>query len=303
MPTRRFALVAVLAMVVVGCSSSAPAASGQASTPAASGGVASAPAASAAASAPASGGALARAKAAGKLTVGISAGAPIGFVDASGNAMGVMVDICKKMIEREGIKELETFLMPFSSEIPALTSNRIELGCDSFFPTDKRKEVVNFTDIVFYNSETMVVGKGNPKNIHKLEDLKGMTAGSFEGTVWIDWLNDLNKTGANITVKAYPSPTELLADVAAGRLDAAIVDGIVAGYAIKQNASLNIEQVVDYAPRDKASNAVAMPVRKDSDDIRDAVNKTLEAMKADGSLAAVFEKYGLAPAGFYIDKP
>ena len=248
-------------------------------------------------------GVLDRAREAGRLTVGMSSGAPIGFLDEAGQPQGLMVDICKEMIAREGIAQLEVFLMPFSSIIPALSSNRVDLGCDSFFPTDERKLVVDFTDIVFYNSETLVVARGNPRGITGLEDLQGVSAGSFEGTVWIDWLQELNAGGANIDVRAYPSPTELLADVAAGRLDAAIVDGIVAGYAINQNPDLTIEIVETYQPRDKEANAVAMPVRKDTPDVREAINATLAAMREDGSLAELFEKYGLSPASFYLDLP
>jgi polar amino acid transport system substrate-binding protein len=252
---------------------------------------------------PGEGGVLARAKESGVLTVGMSSGAPIGFLDENGEPQGLMIDICRRMAEREGIETVEPFLMPFGSIIPSLTSNRIDLGCDSFFPTDARKEVVDFSDVVFYNSETLVVTRGNPLGIASLDDLKDVSAGSFEGTVWIDWLNELNDDGANIEVMSYPSPTELLADVASGRLGAAIVDGIVASYAIEQNPDLNIEIVQTYQPRDKESNAVAMPMRKDSNDVRDAINATLEEMRADGTLAELFEKYGLTPPSFYLDLP
>jgi polar amino acid transport system substrate-binding protein len=118
--------------------------------------------------------------------------------------------------------------------------------------------------------------------------------------VWIDWLKDLNKQGANVTINAYPTPTELIADVAAGRLDGGIVDGVLAGYAVKQNPNLGIELVAQYQPREKVSNAVAIAVRKDSGDLREALNRTMAAMRADGSLDRVFEKYGLVPPAYYL---
>jgi len=250
---------------------------------------------------PAPAGTLAKAKAAGVLTVGLSSGAPIGFVDASGTPKGVTIDICNEFIKREGIATLEVYLMPFASEIPALTSNRIDLACDTFFPTEKRKEVVQFTDILFYNSETLIVKKGNPKNIHKLDDMAGNSGASYEGTVWIDWLDELNARGLNVTVKSYPSPTELFADVSAGRVDAGIIDAILAGYALVQNPDLDFELVADYIPRDKVSNAVSMPLRKDSNDLVAALNATISAMKADGSMNAIFEKWGLTPPSYYLN--
>lgn len=279
---RRLATMTVLTMTIVGACSTG-------------GGTASS------ASAAAGGGTLANAKAKGVLTVGLSAGAPIGFVDASGTPMGVTIDICNEFIKREGIKTLEVYLMPFSSEIPALQSNRIDLGCDTFYRTAERKKVVDFSDILFYNVETIIVKKGNPKNIHKLEDLAGKTGASYEGTVWIDWLNELNtKSNLNVTVKSYPSPAELYADVSAGRVDGGIIDAILAGYALKTNPQLDFEMVSDYVPRDKTGNAVGMPMRQDSTDLRDALNKTIAGMLADGTMNTIFEKWGLTPPSFYL---
>jgi len=246
-------------------------------------------------------GALAKAKAAKTLVVGISGGnAPIAWMTANDQPMGITLDFCQAMLKREGIEKIDVYTMPFGSLIPALTSGRIDLACDTFFPTEKRKQLVDFTDILFYNSEALIVKKGNPKGIHKLGDLAGKSAGSYEGTVWIDWLNDLNKQGAKIETKAYPTPTELIADVASGRLDGGLVDAVLAAYAVKQNPNLGIELVADYQPREKVSNAVALAVRKDSGDLREALNGTLAAMKGDGSLDRVFEKYGLVPPSYYL---
>ena len=242
------------------------------------------------------GGALAKAKAANQLVVATAGGAPIAWVDPSGTPMGITIDICKEMIKREGIKDLVVYTMPFASEIPALQSGRIDFSCDTFFPTDKRKKIVQFTNIIFYNSETIIVPKGNPKKIHSVADCSGKTCSSYEGTVWIDWLNGITP---KVNVVPYPSPTELMAAVSAGRVDGAIIDAVLAEYALKQNPSLNFDVVKDYAAKEKITNAVALPARYDSNDVIKAFNDTLAAMKADGSLNAVFAKYGLT-ASFYL---
>lgn len=212
-----------------------------------------------------------------------------------------MPDICQRMIEQHGLGKLELYAMPFSSLIPALISRRIDFTCDTFYPTAKRREVVDFTDIIFYNPEVLVVRKGNPKSIRSLEDLSGKSAGASEGTVWFDWLNDLNKAGKNITVKAYTSITDQVADVAAGRLDAGITAGLDMQWALHQNPSLGVEVASGYKPRDKLANAVAAAVRKEDSDIKEAFNVTLRAMRADGSLVRVFERYGLTPTSLYLE--
>lgn len=318
--TRTPLLAFVLVVVLAGCSgaasSSAPASVAAPPTTAASApasAAASAPASAAAASASASaaaapsypigtmGDTLAKAKAAGVLKVGTSSGAPIGFIDANGTAMGVAPDICNEFAKREGIAKVDYTLFPFSSEIPGITSGRIDLGCDTFYVTDKRLAEVNFTDTLFYNVETMVTQKGNPMNIHTLDDLAGHTACTYEGTVWVDWLTELKAKGVNVTVQTYPSPTEQFAAISSGACDAGLIDAILPGYALQKNPSLNIAAVPEYKSADRASNAVSMPMRKDEGDVQVAFNKDLAAMKADGTLAKIFTKWGLTPPEYFIN--
>jgi polar amino acid transport system substrate-binding protein len=215
--------------------------------------------------------------------------------------MGIAIDICNEFIKREGIAKLNVTLFPFASEIPALNSNRIDLACDTFYVTPERQEQVDFTDTLFFNVETMTTQKGNPKNIHKLEDLDGKIGCSYEGTVWVDWLNELKAAGTNVTIQTYPTPTEEFAAISAGNCDAGLIDAILPGYALQQNPSLNIENVSDYESRDRAANAVSMPLRKDSTDLKDAFNKHLADMKSDGTLAAIFTKWNLTPPEYFIN--
>jgi len=244
-------------------------------------------------------GLLEKARSAQVLTVGGTGGAPTSWLER-GKPRGIMPDICQRMVEQENLGKLELYVMPFASLLPALLSSRIDFTCDTFYPTPKRRETVDFTDIIFFNPEVIIVKKGNPNKINSLDSLSGRSAGSTEGTVWLDWLNDLNKQGRNITVKAYPSTTDLVADVAAGRLDAGITAGLDMQWALFQNPALGVEVASDYNPRNKSANAVAAAVRKENVDLKEAFNANLKNMKADGSLVKIFEKYGLTPTSLYL---
>jgi len=145
------------------------------------------------------------------------------------------------------------------------------------------------------------VKKGNPKNIHSLKDLDGKVGCTYEGTVWVDWLNKLKSDGTNVTVQIFPTPTEEFAAISAGSCDAGLIDAILPGYALQQNPSLNLENVSDYQSADRASNAVSMPLRKEDTDLKEAFDKDLAAMKEDGTLAGIFTKWNLTPPEYFIN--
>ena len=249
---------------------------------------------------------LSKIKQSGVLVIGTSNDAPLSYIDASTKqAAGVLPDILREFLKRENIKaSIEVQAMPFASLIPAVQSNRIDLMGDAMYIRPARQQVMDFTDVVFYNPESLDVPKGNPLKLHSLADLCGHAAGSYEGTVYIDMLKKQSAAcpaGKSIDVKQYPTIQNVFADLAAGRLDAAVVDGSLSAYAIKQNPGLNFELVGDYKPEDKVSTGCAFAVSKGDTAFVDAFNKTYAAMKQDGTAAQLFEKWGLTPTSFFLN--
>ncbi len=95
---------------------------------------------------------------------------------------------------------------------------------DAMYITDKRKKVIDFSDGWYQYGEALLVKKGNPKNLHSLNDLKGVTVGSQLGTVYLDWLNAI--PGAK--VMSYPTAADMMRDLMIGRLSAGLIDAPVA---------------------------------------------------------------------------
>jgi polar amino acid transport system substrate-binding protein len=240
------------------------------------------------------------------LVIGTSNDAPLSYIDSnSKQAAGALPDILREFLKRENITaSIEIEAMPFASLIPAVQSDRIDLMGDAMYIRPARQKVMDFTDVVFYNPESLDVRKGNPLNLHSLADLCGHSGGSYEGTVYIDMLKKASAAcpaGKQIDVKQYPTIQNVLADLAAGRLDAAVVDGSLSAYALKQNPSLSFELVGDYKPEDKVSTGCAFAVAKGDTAFVEAFNKAYAAMKADGTAARLFEKWGLMPTGFFLN--
>jgi polar amino acid transport system substrate-binding protein len=229
----------------------------------------------------------------GVLVIGTSNDAPLSYVDTkTKDAAGVLPDILREFFKRQGIKaKLEVVAMPFSSLIPSVQSGRIDLMGDAMYVRPARRQLMDFTDGIFYNPESLDVAAGNPKKLHKLADLCGTTAGTYEGTVYVDALKAVAATcpaDRKLDLKLYPTIQNVFADMATGRLDAAVVDSTLSAYALKENPKLKFELVADYVPEGKADTLCAF-------------GKQFAAMKADGTAARLFDKWGLKPSSFFLN--
>lgn len=214
----------------------------------------------------------------GALKIGTSNDAPLSYVE-NGQPAGVLPDILREFLSRSGIKaELRVVAMPFNSLIPSIQSDRIELIGDAMYVRPARQQIIDFTEATFYNPEALDVAKGNPKNLHQLSDLCGHTAGSYQGTTYIDTLRHASAecpAGRPIDIRQYPTIQNVLADLSAGRIDAGVVDASLSAYALKQNPELSFELVGDYRPEDKQSSLCAFGVAKGNSGLLEGVQRDL----------------------------
>jgi polar amino acid transport system substrate-binding protein len=248
---------------------------------------------------------LGKVRQSGVLLIGTSNDAPLSYIDPQTKAAaGVLPDVLREFFAREKIPaKIDIVAMPFASLIPSVQSGRIDLMGDAMYIRPARQEVMDFTDVVFYNPEALDVPKGNPLKLHSLADLCGHSGGSYEGTVYIDMLKKASAAcpaGKSIDVKQYPTIQNVFADLSAGRLDAGVVDATLSAYALKQNPSLSFELVGDYVPEEKKDTACAFAVIKGDASFVAAFNKQYAAMLADGTAAMLFAKWGLTPTDFFL---
>jgi polar amino acid transport system substrate-binding protein len=241
------------------------------------------------------------------VVIGTSNDAPLSYIDSKTNAAaGVLPDILREFLRREGIDaKLEVVAMPFASLIPAVQSGRIDLMGDAMYIRPARQKVMDFTDGIFFNPESLDVAAGNPKNLHQPADLCGHAAGTYQGTVYVELLKKVATAcppGKSLEVQLYPTIQNVFADLSTGRIDAAVVDSTLSAYALKQNPALKFELVGDYVPESKADTLCAFAVGKDANSkFVAAFNKDYAAMKADGTAAKLFTTWGLTPTEFFLN--
>jgi polar amino acid transport system substrate-binding protein len=219
------------------------------------------------------------------LTMGTSADyPPFESVDTekSKNIIGFDVDLAKAIAGKIGY-EVQVKDMDFSGLIQALKSGQVDFVMAGMTPTPDRKKNVDFSDI-YYNAQHMIVSKKD-SGITKLEDLKGKTVGVQLGSIQDSKAKDINKT-IPINIVNRDRIPDLIQELKAGRMDAAIIEDTVAKGFFKKETELNGFTISD--DPNEAGSAIAFP--KNSD-LTVKFNKELKTMKDNGELKALIVKW------------
>jgi polar amino acid transport system substrate-binding protein len=215
-------------------------------------------------------------------------GIPFTFLDTKTNTIdGVMVDLIKEIAKDAGFK-VDIEGMQFSTLIPSLTANKIDIIAAAMYITAPRKEVIDFSGPVYTYGEGLIVPKSDGKDYKAFADLKGEAVGAQKGTAYVE---PLEKSGLFSEVKIYDSIPAILADVNTGRLKAGFADKPILAYNIKQGLFPEVRLVDSYVST--ITGSVGIGVRKSDPDLLAKINTALDQITRDGRLKKILEKWGL----------
>lgn len=232
---------------------------------------------------------LSTAHAQASYNVGATAtGVPFTFLDVKSNSIqGMMVDTAMAVGQAAGFK-VNVQQTVFSALIPSLTASKIDIISAGMLKTPARAEVVDFSDPVYSYGEGLIVKADDAKAYKGLDDLKGEAVGAQVGTAFLDMLN---KKGGFKEVRSYDSISDMMRDVALGRIKAGLGDQPIVAYQLSQGANPNVKLAKDYKPTNVGD--VCLVVRKGDAETLARVNKGIAAIKADGTLAKIVKKWNL----------
>ncbi|MBV8649835.1 MAG: ABC transporter substrate-binding protein [Alphaproteobacteria bacterium] len=218
-------------------------------------------------------------------------GPPLEFLDESTKPVGSDIDIGNEIAQRFGVKA-EWKNLPFKGLVPALLAKQCDAVISQLFDKPARRETIGLVDYMF-SSEALLVQAGNPKKIHGLEDLSGMKVAVENGTTEQDLLqeqSDKFKAAGKkpIDIVVFPKDTDALQQLQIGQADV---------YAT------TLETGTYYMTKAPGTFEVAGPpfhqiltgigIRKDDTALQEAVQKAVDAMKADGTLLKILTKWHL----------
>lgn len=222
--------------------------------------------------------------------------APHAMPTLDGKVEGFNVDLVNLIGERLG-KTVDLTSAQFSGLIPALQAKTYDFLAAPVTVNAERSANLLFTEGFMDTNFGFVVPASAP-DYTSLEDLKGKTIAVNKGSAYDSFLRG-KEAEYGWKIESYGTNTDAVAAVLAGRADANLAGATVAAWAVKQNPLLKLSY--EYP----TGLVWGLAFRKDDVVGRNLVDKAIECLKTDGSMAKLSEKwFGVTPiAGTTIVTP
>ena len=216
---------------------------------------------------------------AGKTTVTVATSPdfpPFESLDGS-EVVGIEVDILQAITGKLGL-EMQLEQMDFESVIPGVQAGKFDIGMSGITITADRQKNCDFTQPYFLASQAIVVTPDS--DITCKADLEGKTISVQTGTTAEEYCME-----NGYEVLAFAANNDAAAALTSGKAAAWVVDNEV-GVALAAQQGL---VVLDEA---MTSEPYAFAFAKDSA-LTAQFDEALGELLADGTVAAIFEKYGV----------
>ena len=204
--------------------------------------------------------------------------APFNFFQGS-KLTGFEIDIAEGLAAKMGVK-VEWKAIGFDALLAGLNQNRWDMVIASHGITEERAKAVTFAE-PHYCGGGVIVSK-DPA-IRSAKDLAGKVVSVQTGTTYLD---NVRKVAGVKEVKNFPQDSDARSALATGRVDAWVTDRFVAKATLEANPNAGL-RMGDFLFVERVAAAVA----KGNQSLVDAINKALAQMMADGSYAAISNKW------------
>jgi len=228
---------------------------------------------------------LNRVKHAGVLVWGadVIGGVPYAFEDPKnpGSYIGFEVDLAREVAHQLGV-EPKLEIRAWDTLIPELQKGSFDMAMNGIEDTADRAAIVAFSDPYFVYSQQLTVRKGT-NGVAGLSDLKGKTVATLSGTA----AEDILRQTPGIKVVTHPEIIYSYRDLQSNRVDAVLLDSpIAAAYGAANPKLENVGQSF-------GEGQYVAAFRKEDQSLRLAVNGALRTLKANGTLKAIYTRWGI----------
>jgi polar amino acid transport system substrate-binding protein len=218
----------------------------------------------------------------------------ISYASDGTTLQGAIVDLAAAMSSQMG-RTIVFESIPFKGLLPAMEAKRIDITFTLMNDTPEREKVIDFVD--FFNLGTMLlIQKGNPQHVESLETLCGKTVSTVQGSTQVALVDETNAKCSAAGKPAidnlqYAQPSDARLQVQTGHVAAFLGNTPVMVYLAKTAGDGTIFDVVrghEYQPV-----PLGIGVAKSNTALRDALQKSLDALIADGTYRKILEKHGV----------
>ncbi len=228
----------------------------------------------------------------GKITVGSDiAYAPIEYYEeGTQNEKGMDIDLMKAIAQALGVNIEFKQVAEFAGIVGDLQAKRYDIVVSAISISPAREAQIDFIKYFGPVGTGVLVPKGNPKGISTIQDICGLKVAAQVGTVQVDQMNALNEADCKdnpITISTLPDNPTAVQELTLGRIDAELADDPVAAYSASQsNGKLEaIATGYESAP-------YGIGVRKDSPELKAALQQALQQIIANGTYVQILRTWG-----------
>ncbi|MBR2311007.1 MAG: amino acid ABC transporter substrate-binding protein [Oscillospiraceae bacterium] len=223
-------------------------------------------------------------KAAGKLTIATSPDfPPFEELNADGTVTGIEIDILNTICEKLGVK-LDIVQMDFDSVLPGVQTGKYDVGVSGISVTPAREKNVKFTKPYCLAAQAIVVLEGS--EIKAKADLTGKKVSVQSGTTAESFCLE-----NNYQVSAFKANADAQTAMVSGKVAAWVIDDLTAAEMVAAYNEGNPEKKLVILEEAMTTEPYAFAFHLASGDLVDEINKILEGLVADGTVAKLFEKY------------
>lgn len=208
---------------------------------------------------------------------------PMEFKDEKNATVGFDIDVATEVAKRLNMKA-EFISNDWAGIFLALESKKFDVIISSVSRNEERMEKYSMTTPYIANAQVIVV-QANDSTIKEPKDLAGKNVGVQIGTTADESCAEYLET-TKFSLTQYDQVIQPFSDMKAGRLDAIVVDEVVARYYVKKDPSS-----YKVSSARLTNEPIGMCFAKNNTELRDKAQKVLDDMFADGTMKTISERW------------
>lgn len=212
--------------------------------------------------------------------------APMGFRNENNELVGLDIDLAREACKRAGM-EAEFKPIDWGTKEAEIKSGRIDAIWNCFTLNAEREATYGMSEPYLINSQLIVVPADS--DVNTIADLKGKVVAVQDDSTGAYAIEAEENAALKASLKdyrKYPDFVAIYMDMDAERVDAMVVDAVLARYYNTKN--LGKYKVLE---ENMGDEVVAVAFKKENNELREKINKALAEMKKDGTAKKISEKW------------
>lgn len=168
---------------------------------------------------------------------------PFEWKDEAGNYVGFDLDVMREIAKLEGYR-IEIKDIAFDSIIPGVEAGKYDIGASGFTITEKREEVVDFSEPYWKSDQAVLIRKDSGLNVITALS-KGRKVGAQRGTTGADWIkSNLIEKGVKVELKLYETYPLAVLDLVNKNIDAVLQDEPASRASVAKEKAIEIAGII-----------------------------------------------------------